>query len=315
VWNALGIGYLQMPDYDRAISAFRDAIRRAPFWAYPRHNLALALRERGNLRAAIEQYLAAIQLAPKYSYLRYNLGLLYQQINDRVNADIRYKEAFDKAPGDAARARVLIAQATLAAAREHSAAALGLLDEAARHGPDRQDLLALRHNRALILARDDSRHAEAESLWAANLRDDPDYLPSMLALAEALDEWKVPDRAASWYREIVSRRPEYVAARLRLAKLLSADQALQVIEEGIARDPKQPLLLEALGDLRSQTGSDKEALAAFCRALSSSTGSNARSEIVRKIKRLHFKPSDCSNNLSLRLLQPPATSIDAATAR
>jgi tetratricopeptide (TPR) repeat protein len=299
VWNALGIGYLQVPDYERAANAFRDAIRRAPFWAYPRHNLALALREAGDLRAAIEQYVAAIQLAPQYSYLRYNLGLLYQQINDRANAAVRYREALDRAPGEAARARVMIAQATLQADRGQVAEALRLLDDAARLRLDREDLFTLRHDRALILSRDDRRRMEAESLWNMNLQDDPDYLPSMLALAEALERWGATDRAISVYRDIVKRRTHYVAARLKLAALLTASDpaaARLTIEQGIADDPRQPQLLESLGDNRRDAGLNPEAIAAYCMALGHSSAPGFSAEIARKLKALHSRPSDCPPN-------------------
>ena len=297
VWNALGIGYLQMPDYDRAVSAFQDAIRRAPFWAYPRHNLAVALRERGNLQGAIDQYLAAIQIAPQYFYLRYNLGLLYQQINDRQNAELRYKEAFDKAPGEPARARVLIAQAMLEDERGRPDAALRLLQNAEQHHPEREDFFTLRHDKALILARDDGHRAEAESLWGDNLRDDPDYIPSIVALAEALEKWGEPDQAAGWYREILARRENYVGARLRLATLLTntghAPDAQRILEEGIAKDPHQPLLLEALGDIDVQIGTNAAATDAFCKALAFSAAPAVAAEINRKMKRIHSQASNC----------------------
>jgi tetratricopeptide (TPR) repeat protein len=300
VWNALGIGYLQKPDYDRAMAAFRDAIQRAPHWVYPRHNLALALRERGNIRAAIEQYLAAIQMAPNYSYLRYNVGLLYQQINDRSNAAMSYQEALDRAPTDQARARVLIARATLEADNGHSDIALRTLDEAARYVLQPEDLLTLRHDKALLLARDDAGHAEAESLWTANLRDDPGYLPSMLALAEALEQWQAPAKAAFWYQQVVSLRPDYVAARIHLARLLALSDpkaAVQAVQQGLARDPKQSLLYEELGQIRVQMGATKSAVDAFCGALEYSTSQTFRAEVSRNMKRVHSRPSDCPRGM------------------
>jgi Flp pilus assembly protein TadD len=40
-YNALGIAKLEQARFEEAIGAFREAIRLAPYWAYPRHNLAL----------------------------------------------------------------------------------------------------------------------------------------------------------------------------------------------------------------------------------------------------------------------------------
>ena len=49
-FNALGIAYLEQAQYDKAIPAFRDAVRRAQHWSYPLHNEALAYVETGDYR-------------------------------------------------------------------------------------------------------------------------------------------------------------------------------------------------------------------------------------------------------------------------
>jgi Flp pilus assembly protein TadD len=86
-YNALGIAYLEqvslnVRNFEYATAAFQDAINRAPYWAYPRHNLALALTQRGEFQRAAAEYRGAMDVGPYYSYLPYNLGLLYQQIAD-----------------------------------------------------------------------------------------------------------------------------------------------------------------------------------------------------------------------------------------
>jgi tetratricopeptide (TPR) repeat protein len=293
-WNALGIGYLQLPDYDRAVSAFQDAIRRAPFWAYPKHNLALALRERGNLAGAIEQYRAAIRLAPDYSYLRYNLGLLYQQINDKDGAAQAYRDALDKASREPARARIMIAQGLLDASQGRRDAALARLKDAEGHNPEPADLLALRYNRALILAHDTTGRVEAERLWGENIAQTPPHLPSLIALAEALDHWHETSRAIQRYGEILKLRPEYLAARLRLAQLLAASdskQALQELRDGIDPKAPQPRLLEAIGDLERSLGDKAAAIAAYCSAYAAGTAAGMRSEIRTRMKALGTRPA------------------------
>ena len=47
-FNALGIAYLEQAQYEKAIPAFRDAVRRAQHWSYPLHNVALAYVETGD---------------------------------------------------------------------------------------------------------------------------------------------------------------------------------------------------------------------------------------------------------------------------
>jgi tetratricopeptide (TPR) repeat protein len=101
-YNALGIAYLEKPDYPRALAAFEDAIRRAPLWAYAWHNKALAESQMGNYRRAIESYKHAIAVAPKeigsppesgYYYLPYSLGALYQSLNRLREAEAQYQKA------------------------------------------------------------------------------------------------------------------------------------------------------------------------------------------------------------------------------
>ena len=54
-YNALGIAYLEQADFARSIPAFRDAVKRAPNWSYPLHNLALAYMEAGQAEDAIRE--------------------------------------------------------------------------------------------------------------------------------------------------------------------------------------------------------------------------------------------------------------------
>ncbi len=97
-YNGLGIAYLEQiasnaSSFDAAIRAFHDAIRFAPYWAYPRHNLALTYTQSGAYADAIRTYKETMPLGPQYSYLPYNLGLLYQQLNEWPMAEQNYQLA------------------------------------------------------------------------------------------------------------------------------------------------------------------------------------------------------------------------------
>jgi len=97
-YNALGIAYLEKPDYPKALAAFDDAVNRASLWAYAWHNKALAEIQMGNYRAAINSYKHGIEVAPQYYYLPYNLGALYQSLNRLHDAELQYKKAGSLAP-------------------------------------------------------------------------------------------------------------------------------------------------------------------------------------------------------------------------
>jgi tetratricopeptide (TPR) repeat protein len=104
-FNGLGVAYLEESANAgtqsatiaqlraKAIPQFREAIRRAPEWAYPRHNLALALFESGDYRSAEREYEEAFRLAPYHPYLSYNLGLFQQRQNRLKQAEKSYEAA------------------------------------------------------------------------------------------------------------------------------------------------------------------------------------------------------------------------------
>ncbi len=65
-YNALGIAYLEQAQFEKAIPAFRDAVRRAQHWSYPLHNLALSYVETGDYSSADSlTYQQAIRLTPQ----------------------------------------------------------------------------------------------------------------------------------------------------------------------------------------------------------------------------------------------------------
>ena len=165
-WNAIGISRLEQINlslssaaaaslFDEAADAFRTAMRYAPYWAYPIHNLALTLSERGDFDGAIKTYRIAIDIAPQYSYLPYNLGLLYIRIGDPAEAQQWFESADRIAVAYPRkqdgrwpeRASILNALGTLAGARRDSAAARRYFEAALAADPRNPDA---RQNEALL---------------------------------------------------------------------------------------------------------------------------------------------------------------------
>ena len=62
---------------------------------YPRHNLALALIEKGDYSAAEREYRDAIATQPLQPYLYYNLALLFHRTNRKSDARAMYQKALD----------------------------------------------------------------------------------------------------------------------------------------------------------------------------------------------------------------------------
>jgi tetratricopeptide (TPR) repeat protein len=215
-YNALGLVYLEQVRadttyYDRAVAAFRDAVRFAPRWAYPLHNLALAYSERGDFPAAEQAYLRAMDLAKYYSYLPYNLGLLNQNVNRLDAAEKFYRKAID-VTNDARRLKIepvtpvwreravaWNALATLEIARGRYSRAL---DYVHRAREDDGSLSAAKHNLALLLSRT-GQSPEAEQLWREIIGSDRQAVVSRLALAQYLDKNGESERAVAECEELL----------------------------------------------------------------------------------------------------------------
>jgi tetratricopeptide (TPR) repeat protein len=281
-FNALGIAYLEQAQYDKAIPAFRDAVRRAQHWSYPLHNEALAYVETGDYRSAIRAYQEAIRLTPQYSYLPYNLGLVYQRLNRRKDAEAAYTKAEMLAPNSAEPYNAL---GTLKASEGKRAEAEKLYQQALQKD---STLLAARHNLALLIVDQPGRGPEAVQLWRQNLTQSPDYLPSRLSLAGALATAGDNAQAIEEYRKVLDAKPDYVAARIALADLLAktGDRAgaLDQLHQVTKVDSQNPDLFERIGDLEAARQHPAEARAAYQSALALKPARGARKRIENKLK-------------------------------
>jgi tetratricopeptide (TPR) repeat protein len=281
-YNALGIAYLEQAQYQKAIPAFRDAVRRARHWSYPLHNVALAYVETGDYKSAIKAYQDAIRLTPQYSYLPYNLGLVYQRLNRRKDAEAAYRKAASLAPDSAEPYNAL---GTLKASEGKRDDAEKLYRESLQKNPN---LLPARHNLALLLVGEKNRQQEAIDLWRANLSQSPDYLPSRLSLAETLADRGDNAGAIEEYRKVLAAKPGYVAARLALARLLAqngdADGALEQLRDVSKQDQRNGDVFEKIGDLEAGRRHTNEAAAAYQAALQLASDRAARKRIGNKLK-------------------------------
>ena len=283
-FNALGIAYLEQAQYDKALPAFRDAIRRAQHWSYPLHNAALAYVEIGDYKSAIRAYQDAIRLTPQYGYLPYNLGLVYQRLNRRNDAEAAYRKALSLEPNSGEPYNAL---GTLKASEGKLGEAENLYREALQKNAS---LLAARHNLALLLADQKNRQQEAIDLWHENLRQSPDYLPSRLSLAATLAERGDNAPAIDEYQIVLRAKPDYLGARLALAGLLiktgANDQALEQLRLVSKADAQNPEVFEQIGDLEAGRHNAGEARSAYQTALALKPNGAIRKRIANKLKAL-----------------------------
>ena len=296
-YNALGIAYLERTaragtGFEQAEAAFRNAMRYAPYWAYPLHNLALLYSERGDYDRAIALYQYAISMAPRYSYLPYNLGLLYERLGDFENALLWFRKALEvlesKTPGHRnawpERARIRNALGTIAKEQGHHARALELFKEAISDDPEDKNA---RHNAALILAKQ-SQYQEADDLWTNNLKRDPAFIPSRIAYANSLSQRGNTTAAINQYEQLVAAKPDYAGARESLARLYLANNnlnsALAQLNAALAQSHAQPALLELRGDTEMRLGLTSDAVSDWKNAASTQTDRSAKARLKRKVR-------------------------------
>lgn len=301
-WNALGISRLEqiahLPSnpaaaaFDEAATDFLTAMRYAPYWAYPVHNLSLTLSERGDFDGAIRLYRFAMQIAPQYSYLPYNLGLLYARLGDNANARKWFEAAGKVAVAYPRkqngvwpeRAQILNALGTLAVERHDATRARTLFNSAMADDPANPNP---RQNLALLAA-GEKNYPEADRLWTAVIADSPAFLAARVSLAASLAERKDNARAIEQYRQILRIDPDWTGVHEALARLDletgDTAEALRELDAGLLATPSNPFLLEMRGDLLSRLGRAPEAAADWNAALKGAATREAAGRLARKLK-------------------------------
>ncbi len=295
-YNALGIALLERSartgqGLAEAAVNFQSAMRYAPYWAYPVHNLALLETERGNYDEAIRLYVRAMSIAPGYSYLPYNLGLLYERMGDLNRAGRWFAAARQAAetsgrrPSGAwpERSQIWNVMGTVARAQNHQSKALALFEKALADDPGNANA---RHNLALLWSQRGDL-ARADRLWQLNLAQEPKFMSSWVAYAESLASRGSATAATLQFEGIVAVQPDYVAAREALARLyLARNQpadALAQVEASLKLSPANPSLLELRGDAALVEGQKDAARQDWTSSLAGASDTAAKSRLKRKL--------------------------------
>jgi tetratricopeptide (TPR) repeat protein len=151
-----------------------------------------------------------------------------------------------------------------------------------------EGLLAARENLAQLISQQRSRVDEAVALWRENLKRQPDFLPSRLSLAAALEGKGDAKGAVEEYRAISAAQPNYLAARLALAGALQkagdAEGAAAALKAALALEPSSSMIFERIGDLEKARNRTAEAAAAYESALKSAPDNQVRKRIRAKMK-------------------------------
>lgn len=94
----LGLALAEKGDLEAAIQEYRKALQINPDFTKARNNLGLALAQKGDLEAAILEYRKVLQINPDYTKARNNLGLALAQKGDLDAAIHEYQVALLLSP-------------------------------------------------------------------------------------------------------------------------------------------------------------------------------------------------------------------------
>jgi len=293
-YNALGIARLERvartgQGFADAREALLMAIRFAPYWAYPLHNLALLESERGNYQEAIRLYEAAMQAAPRYSYLPYNLGLLYERLGELDQARAWMENARQiqdatqpiQSQPSPQRAEIWNALGTVLREQGHLSKAADAFRQALSVDPDsrtaRQNLGALEYQLG--------DRGTAEQFWLDNLQRHPDFLPSRVSYANSLARSRQNDAAIKEYETVLVQKPDLAAAHEALARLyLAQNQPAKALTQ-VGPNPASPAMWEILGDIRESMGQVDQSADAWRKALALTADRADRKRIEAKLRK------------------------------
>ncbi|MGO9614405.1 MAG: tetratricopeptide repeat protein [Dissulfurispiraceae bacterium] len=100
IMNNLGLALAEKGQVDAAIQEYQEGLRINPNVADLRNNLGIALAEKGDLAGAMQEYREALQISPNYTDAHNNLGLALAGERDLDAAIQEYREALRTSPND-----------------------------------------------------------------------------------------------------------------------------------------------------------------------------------------------------------------------
>ncbi len=194
---------------------YREALRRRGDYPEVHNNLAVLLREKGELGSAATHYREALRLRPDYVDVHHALANLLRARGELLTAAAHYEEVLRLRPRDAE-------------AHNNYAILLEDLSEEADAEAHYRETLEIRptfaearYNLALFLEGRD-RTAEATEQYEEALRLRPDYPEALNNLAALLHTAGELDRAEEHYRSALRLRPDDPEAHYNYGLLLRA---------------------------------------------------------------------------------------------
>jgi tetratricopeptide (TPR) repeat protein len=221
-YNNLAVALRQAGEIDEAVSSFESAVRIQPQDAQARDNFGDALTAVGRADEAIPQLEEAIRLQPGFAKAHIDLASALIRSGRAAQAEAQYRAALRLQPASAEAhyglGGVLVEQGRLQEALPHLQQALPQLVEAVRSHPGDPDL---RYNLGTLLGMM-GRADEAIVQFAEAVRLQPGSPEAHFNLGTALAARNRLEEARDEFAAAVRLRPDSVNAHLNLGRILAA---------------------------------------------------------------------------------------------
>lgn len=253
-YNCLGTALDRLGRKDDALSAWKEALRLAPYFPEAQYNLGTSLLTQGRLLEALPHLEAAVHETPNNANARENLGNAYLKLDRLESATAQYASAAALAPDNAVFLQVL--GSVLVRQSKWSEAAL-VLTEALRLDPKSADA-----NRNLGIARiNQGKRAEAIRLFSEAVRIEPDSSDNRFNLGLAFLEDNQPGRAAAQFAQCLRADPNETRSHYRLGVALSQQHqvkdAIFHFHEALRLTPEFPDAMNELARLLACASEDE----------------------------------------------------------
>lgn len=98
-WVSLGNAYLEVEDYEQAVSAYRKALELEPPVPEVHYHLGYSLFKQGRLRQAVGHYQMFLEVFPEHFEAHFNLGHALHDLGHRDRAIEAFERASQLRPG------------------------------------------------------------------------------------------------------------------------------------------------------------------------------------------------------------------------
>ena len=263
VLNNLGNAYKASGEYEKAVTAFRQAIALRPDYAEAYNNMGAAYQKMGQPEDAIAAFKKALEINPGFTLAQNNLSAVYQEMGKSDDVIASYRQILEADPDNLQAINNLAVALADKGAHEE---ALALYEKAIALNPDYPDA----YNNLGSLYERMGRFEEAVASYRKAIALGPAYADPRFNLGNMYRRQNRLQEAAASYERVIALKPDHEAAHINLAAVYQMlgdpEKAVALYRKVIALRPSAELYF-GLGVIYQNAGRRDDAVAAYEKAI------------------------------------------------